>query len=308
VTELTQLIELDRIVADGRCQPRASMDMVTIADYAEAMAAGAVFPPIRCKRNGDRFYIYDGFHRRAAAERTGLREIEVAWEDGTLLDAIEASCAVNADHGLRRSNEDKRKAVRRMFEVMAERRENWSDGEIARKCGVSDRHPAIQEERVRMTPKFSESVPRTGADGRTINVANIGRRPDSREPLEVTVIQREPARLAMVDLGTGEVIAEPRPVAPVDLYTGALPNGGSIRDDHDQADLDAARMRATLFRLAAQFSTGLLALDPYRVADVLRSEDEHHIRTLAADAERWFEAAASGFGAGLRVVGGADRG
>lgn len=49
----------------------------------------------------------------------------------------------NASHGLRRTNEDKRREVKMALEAMAEAGLNWSDREIARRCRVSDKTVAV---------------------------------------------------------------------------------------------------------------------------------------------------------------------
>lgn len=189
-------VGLDQIVALAECQPRREMDFSAIVDYADAMADGAEFPPLRAKRDGDVFYLYDGFHRRAAAERAGVGALAVAWEPGTRLDAIEASCSVNADQGLRRTNADKRKAVTRMFEVMTARGDNWSDSEIARRCAVS--HTLVAGLRANLQPlqdaQMDQRTVTRGGMTYTQNVANIGQR-----------------KLGIVDLDTGAVISRPGP-------------------------------------------------------------------------------------------------
>ena len=56
---------------------------------------------------------------------------------GNALDAITASLRANAEHGWRRSNDDKRRAVRTLLNDPEWAQ--WSDREISRRCGVSDR-------------------------------------------------------------------------------------------------------------------------------------------------------------------------
>jgi len=56
-------------------------------------------------------------------------------KQGTERDAILYSVGANATHGMRRTNADKRRAVMRLLED--EEWGKWSDGEIARRCGVT---------------------------------------------------------------------------------------------------------------------------------------------------------------------------
>jgi len=87
------------------------------------------------------YWLADGFHRYHAHRRAGLDQIEVDVKEGTLREAMLYAVGANTDHGLRRTNEDKRKAVLTMLtnEVVAKDDEGklWSDREIARRCSVS---------------------------------------------------------------------------------------------------------------------------------------------------------------------------
>lgn len=71
------------------------------------------------------------FHRYRAADRAAI-PAEV--REGTQRDAILFACGANTAHGLRRTNEDKRKAVGLLL-ADAEW-SKWSDREIARQCSV----------------------------------------------------------------------------------------------------------------------------------------------------------------------------
>lgn len=124
------------ITADPRCQPRAEMDQAVVDEYAETMADGGIFPPVEVFYDGATHWLADGFHRYFAAQGAGLTQLEAIVQPGDVWAAIERSCIVNGEHGLRRSNGDKRRAVQAMFGVMEHRGENWSDAEIARRCGV----------------------------------------------------------------------------------------------------------------------------------------------------------------------------
>ena len=130
------LVPIDRIVADHRAQPRVITNADTIAEYVEAMANGAVFPPIVVFQDGDQFFIGDGFHRYHAFVGLGLAEVECDVRPGGIRDAILFSCSANAAHGVRRTNEDKRHAVLRLLGDA-----EWNSKGIrwiARHCAVSE--------------------------------------------------------------------------------------------------------------------------------------------------------------------------
>jgi hypothetical protein len=133
------LIDIDKIIRDPRCQSRTGVDPWLVQEYVVALKEGAVMPPLSTIQAEEGHYIYDGFHRYEAYMRTEAKEIEVETEPGDIWDAIERSCSVNATHGKRRTNEDKRRAVETMLRVMRHRGESWSNREIARRCAVSSR-------------------------------------------------------------------------------------------------------------------------------------------------------------------------
>lgn len=168
VTEL----ELSAICTDGGTQPRAELNQDLIVEYAEAMKAGAIFPPVIVFYDGAHYWLADGFHRLAAAKQAGLDHISVGLQQGTRREAVLHSVGVNATHGLRRTNADKRRAVETL--LRDPEWSQWSDREIARACGVSNRF--VSNLAHDLTVNGSQSSRRRGADGRIINTSNIGKR------------------------------------------------------------------------------------------------------------------------------------
>ena len=132
-----ETIKLFMIRLDGGTQSRASLSESTIDEYAEAMANGATFPPVTIFHDESSYWLAEGFHRFHAHERAGRESIACDIRQGTRRDAVLFSAGANAEHGLRRSNEDKRRAVMTLLGDNEWR--EWSDREIARRCGVSDR-------------------------------------------------------------------------------------------------------------------------------------------------------------------------
>jgi hypothetical protein len=130
-----RLLPLEAIRRDDACQPRATTYLEMVQDYAEAMLAGAQFPAVVVFYDGDAYWLADGYHRTDAAEAALRTEILADVRDGTKRDAILHSLGANAAHGLKRSNEDKRRAVMTMLQD-AEWSRN-SDRDIARHCGVA---------------------------------------------------------------------------------------------------------------------------------------------------------------------------
>lgn len=129
-------IELSKIRLDGDTQPRVSINEEVIAEYTEAVMNGATFPPITVFHDGSAYWLADGFHRYFAHKRAANKEIEADVHQGTLRDALLYSVGANASHGLRRTNEDKRRAVLILLKDVEW--SEWSDMEIARRSGVSN--------------------------------------------------------------------------------------------------------------------------------------------------------------------------
>ena len=104
-------LKLTEIATDAGTQVRAALNQTTVAEYAEALAAGAKFPPIVVFCDGTRHLAADGFHRIQAAQRIGAKQIECDLHNGSKTDALRFALGCNAHHGLRRTNADKRHAV-----------------------------------------------------------------------------------------------------------------------------------------------------------------------------------------------------
>lgn len=122
-------VQLDQIITDAGTQARAALNEDVVVEYAEAIIAGADMPPVIVFHDGKRHILADGFHRYFAHVKARAMEISADVRKGTKRDAKWYSLGANTSHGLRRTNEDKRSAVR---ELLADK--EWSklsDREIA---------------------------------------------------------------------------------------------------------------------------------------------------------------------------------
>jgi hypothetical protein len=185
-------LSLDNIRLDGGTQPRAELHDDVIADYAELMAAGVKFPPVIVFFDGEQYWLADGFHRVQAARRFAPEQpIDAKVHQGAVSDAQWYSYGVNQKHGLRRTNEDKARAVRAA--LTHPKSSHLSDTAIADHVGVARmtvlRHrqevkspePGGDERLAESDLSQSYKSPiRTGRDGRTINTAQIGRKGSRR--------------------------------------------------------------------------------------------------------------------------------
>lgn len=129
-----RLVPLASIRRDEALICRASgIRARTVSDYAIAMQAGASFPPVVVflDREGT-FWLADGFHRTAGAERAGLTEIAAEVRAGGRHDALLYAASANAVHGVRRTSKDKRRAVELVLQEFPHATDRW----IAERCGV----------------------------------------------------------------------------------------------------------------------------------------------------------------------------
>ncbi len=127
-------IQIAVIKLDGGTQSRAGINQQVIDEYAVAWRDGAKFPPIIAFYDGENYWLADGFHRCISANLANVAEIDADIRQGTRRDAVLYSVGANSNHGLRRTNDDKRRAITTL--LSDKEWGGWSDREIARRCGV----------------------------------------------------------------------------------------------------------------------------------------------------------------------------
>ena len=168
-----RLLSIEKIRLDGNTQTRTAVNQKTVLAYAAEMKreGSAPFPPIDVFKDTDGFFWpADGLHRLAAAKHNGQTEIAARIYQGTRVDALMHSVNSNHQHGLPRTNADKRRCV----ELMLAEPEFKDAGnrQIARWCGVGDQLVAVvrrrleKEDQVRDPRTSSSSGKRRGKDGK----------------------------------------------------------------------------------------------------------------------------------------------
>lgn len=172
------ILPLDAINIEGGTQPRANLDTTAVADYAELLRDGTELPPVTAFYDGTSYWLADGFHRWWAHAKAERAEIEVDVRQGTQRDAVLYSVGANASHGMRRTNADKRRGVKRLLEDHEWR--SWSNAEIARRCRVGDDLVAELRRETPARDTFGNESQRTYTHPRSgqptqMNVTNIGR-------------------------------------------------------------------------------------------------------------------------------------
>lgn len=158
-----QNLHLDQIEATAATQARARTDKDTVAEYAERMKAGDVFPrPVVFAEVGAQtgFFLADGFHRIQAAMAAGLQEMSVEVHEGNLRDAIKYALQANERHGLRRTHKDKRSAV--LFAMKDAEWSEMSNRQLADLCNVS--HTFVATVRAEMDEKKARKTGNNATD------------------------------------------------------------------------------------------------------------------------------------------------
>lgn len=175
-------VALKKIRFDGDTQMRAGLNGDTVAEYRDAMKAGDTFPPIVVFFDGSDYWIGDGYHRWHAAGEAGLDALPCDIRQGSRRDAILFACSANSVHGLRRTNEDKRKAVATLLKDAEW--VTWSDQEISRSCGVSQ--PFVGKLREQLITVINTGKKRIGKDGRKYNAKKPTLKPKAAAVPKVT--------------------------------------------------------------------------------------------------------------------------
>lgn len=156
-TRAQACLPLSVIRTDGGTQPRAELNTSHVDDLAEVLRDGSTFKDVIVVfYDGTSYWLADGFHRYHAANRVGMSAMEVDLKQGTQEDAIEYSCGANATHGLKRTNDDKRRSVARLL-IIPKWRER-SNREIARQCGVTEHLVRIIREELYPAPRSQSAV------------------------------------------------------------------------------------------------------------------------------------------------------
>lgn len=170
-------ISIPQICTTGGTQSRVELSEQAVASYAELMSEGTELPPIVVFHDGSTYWLADGFHRVMAATRAGIEWLKSEVKKGTKRDAILYSVGANSTHGLPRTNDDKRRAVKMLLDDSEWA--GWADREIGRRCAVG--HNMVSAMRRSLSSEYSEKPPaksyvtKHGTES-TMNTENIGKK------------------------------------------------------------------------------------------------------------------------------------
>lgn len=131
---MIETLPLGQIMVDPRLQPRAKgNDAATVAEYAEAYRRGEKLPEgVVVHTSKGWYFLAEGFQRFEGAKQAGLETLPFEVVKGEYIDAKLIAAGSNKGHGLKRTNEDKRRAVQFALEARTE----WTNEEVANHVGV----------------------------------------------------------------------------------------------------------------------------------------------------------------------------
>jgi len=124
------------IRTDGGTQVRFKLHEDKVAEYAELMKEGIVFPPLVVFHDGVDYWLADGFHRFFAYKKNGNTAIDCDVRQGTLEDAKRFARTANNKHGIPLSVEEW-KAIANYYFTSKEY-QDWSTRQIAKELGKSN--------------------------------------------------------------------------------------------------------------------------------------------------------------------------
>jgi hypothetical protein len=131
----TKSIALKDIVEDDDVLVRTEINSDHVEDLFEALKQGKKLPPLIVFDDGKSLILVDGRHRCIAAKKCNLEVIKAEVHEGSKREAMLFACGTNAEHGLIRTNADKRRVVLKL--LTDQEWSKWSDGKIAKGCAVS---------------------------------------------------------------------------------------------------------------------------------------------------------------------------
>lgn len=125
-------LSLANIVIDDTIDIRESMNEATVQEYMDILDR---LPPVTVFDTDEGYVLADGFHRATAAERLGLKEIDVEVMAGTRTDALEFAAYANATAALKLTPEERRVGIRRLHRLHP----NWNKTKLAQMMGCGER-------------------------------------------------------------------------------------------------------------------------------------------------------------------------
>jgi hypothetical protein len=185
-----RLLSISLIKCDPSTQHRARIDPQVVAKYAALMKDGVEFPPIKVWWDGEQYWLTDGFHRIAAAERAKLLELACEVSLGSLEDARWDSYSVNGTHGSPRTAQETKRII-----SLALKHSNagfLSSTEIAKHLHISE--ATVRRWRRKLANLDTKDKIRYVTRGGTtypMSIANLGKRRKVSQPKSLSMLRHE---------------------------------------------------------------------------------------------------------------------
>jgi len=176
-------LNLLNIRIDGGTQARLQLNQDVVAEYAEKMREGEVFPPVTVFFDGSEYWLADGFHRYFATKSNAKTSIDCDVENGTQQEAKKYSWKANTRRGLRLNHDDYRNIILAMLQDIEAK--EWSNRKIAEWVGVT--HTTVNKiknslETDSSEPKEKKYIDKHGNES-VMNTENIGKaKPKTTKP------------------------------------------------------------------------------------------------------------------------------
>lgn len=203
-------LKLDKIVVDHEIQSRVSLNEETIDEYMDLLEENVELPPPVVYWDGEKYWLAAGFHRVAAGKKAEFERMKFEIRTGGKREAILCSVGENVDHGLRRTNADKRHAVQMLLKDDEWRK--WNPTRIGAQCQVDSK----TVKRIREEMEASSEIPRSTTDTILVKRGNT------------EYEMKKPGRKSK-SAGAQEAAPEPQEAAPERVNT---------RRDEDRDDGD----------------------------------------------------------------------
>jgi hypothetical protein len=191
-TNLTYVL-LYKIDMSEDTRTRVKLNEDAINRYADWYAAytkgqptqGELPPPVLFTPDGQVYFIGDGWHRISSQLKVQLKGWPCDVRKGDKWDAIAFAARTDLDGPVPKTKDDRGRTVDMM--LLDPVRKDWTNGEIARHCGVSDVTVGNHRKRLLKEGKVEPEPIRTGKGGRKINTSRIGaKKADAGRPTPKT--------------------------------------------------------------------------------------------------------------------------
>jgi len=237
-------VGLEKIRTDGGTQSRVKIDENVVAQYADDILNGADFPPVVLFFDDTDYWLADGFHRYFANKRINAPSIKAEVIEGTVRDAILHGIQANNKHGLRPTNEDKRKGVLTMLNDIEW--QEYSSRDIAKICGVS--HTYV-------------SMLRNQVFGTSVNVATPKEPRKEKQPVDPVVEFNESEIERENLLAAAEQLREENETLQ-DKLTVAMAGGDDV--EKEKAESIIKDLRAQMRLLEIELKEMTISRDTYQ--------------------------------------------